>query len=162
MIKTRIRKGATMKVLQGLSTSLANFSVSDAMHAGVFTCPPATPLREVARMMATYRIHCVVVKGDESIAGDEMVWGVVSDLDLVTVAAGDGIDDRTAGATAASAVVVVTPDQTLDRAAQLMKEYSIAHLVVVDPESMHPVGVLSTLDVAAIVAAPPWRDEETA
>src|SRR5262245_298416 len=41
-------------------TSLSDLTVEDAMHAGVLTCPMAAPLRLVARMMATHRIHCVV------------------------------------------------------------------------------------------------------
>ena len=38
-----------------------NATVVDAMRMGVVSCPPDTPIREVARIMATYRIHCVVV-----------------------------------------------------------------------------------------------------
>jgi CBS domain-containing protein len=32
-------------------------TVLDAMRMGVVSCPPDTPLRDVARIMATYRIH---------------------------------------------------------------------------------------------------------
>ena len=35
--------------------------VADAMRVVVVSCPPDTPLREVAGIMATFRIHCVVV-----------------------------------------------------------------------------------------------------
>ena len=34
--------------------------IAAAMHAGVVTCRPETPLRNVARMMAGHRIHSVV------------------------------------------------------------------------------------------------------
>ena len=47
---------------------------------------------------------------------------------------------------------MIAPDETLERAAQLMAENAVAHLVVVDPDTGHPVGVLSTLDVAAALA----------
>ena len=40
-------------------------TVLDAMRLGVVSCPPDTTLREVARIMATYRIHCVVVTDNE-------------------------------------------------------------------------------------------------
>jgi CBS domain-containing protein len=43
---------------------------------------------------------------------------------------------------------MVSPRESLLRAAQLMTEHATAHLIVVDPESGRPVGVLSTLDVA--------------
>ena len=49
----------------------------------------------------------------------------------------------------ASPVVLISGSDTLDRAAQLMHEHQTAHLLVVDPDTIHPVGVLSTLDVAA-------------
>lgn len=37
-------------------------------------------------------------------------------------------------------------------AAELMRERGIAHLLVRDPESGRPTGMLSTLDVAGILA----------
>ena len=55
--------------------------------------------------------------------------------------------------TAATAALMVSPGESLQRAAQLMTEHGTAHLVVVEPASGRPVGVLSTLDVAAALAA---------
>jgi CBS domain-containing protein len=43
-------------------------------------------------------------------------------------------------------------DEPLLGAAQLMSEHGVSHLVVVDPASGYPLGVLSTLDVAAMYA----------
>ena len=123
------------------------------MNSGVMTCPMAAPLRLVARMMATHRINCVVVyEVDGGLPGTDSLWGVVSDLDLVAAAATQDLDRRTAGAIAASPVVMVPPTETLERAAQLMQEYGTAHLVVVDPETVQPIGVLSTLDVARLAS----------
>ncbi len=48
--------------------------------------------------------------------------------------------------------MTVSSDDTLTRAAQLMREYGTSHLVVVDPESATPLGVLSTLDLARVLA----------
>jgi CBS domain-containing protein len=135
--------------------SLEQLRVADAMHPGVVTCPLETPLREVARMMALYRIHAVVAfresSGDVSGPG---LWGVVSDLDLVrAVGAGAGeLAGRTAGGTAVTPVVMVAPNELLIRAAQLMTEHEVTHLVVVDPESTRPIGVLSTIDIARALA----------
>jgi CBS domain-containing protein len=47
---------------------------------------------------------------------------------------------------------MIPHDESLRRAAQLMHEYSTAHLVVVQRNSINPVGVLSTLDIAAHLA----------
>ena len=38
------------------------------------------------------------------------------------------------------------------RAAQLMTEHAVAHVVVVDPPPARPLGVLSTLDIAGAVS----------
>lgn len=127
--------------------------VADVMHRGVVTCPTGTPLRSVARMMADRRIHAVVVFDEESDDGaDTALWGVVSDLDLVKAANAGEIDDRTAGGTAATPIVLVEPRDTLTHAAQLIAEHETGHLLVVDPTTKRPVAVLSTLDVARALA----------
>lgn len=124
--------------------------VGEVMHPGVLTCPVEAPLSEVARIMASEHVHCVVVLSETQDGG--LLWGVVSDLDLVAGASVRDVEEQSAGGTAASPVVTIAPDDTLLRAAQLMTEHATAHLLVVDPDSRLPVGVLSTLDVAGAVA----------
>ena len=51
-----------------------------------------------------------------------------------------------------TALVTVTADDTLAHAAQLIAHNGVAHLVVVQPHSGHPVGVLSTLDLVGVLA----------
>jgi CBS domain-containing protein len=46
----------------------------------------------------------------------------------------------------------VSTTDKLDRAAQLMVEYGVDHLIVADAHDGHPVGMLSTLDVAGVLA----------
>jgi CBS domain-containing protein len=43
----------------------------------------------------------------------------------------------------------VEPQETLDRAVQLMAAYDVTHVIVV--ENDYPVGIVSTLDVARAV-----------
>jgi CBS domain-containing protein len=131
---------------------LTTVRVADAMHPGVFVCSHQTPLRDVARMMAENRVHCIVARDQK-----QELWGVVSDLDLVSAASVLDIEERIAGETAATPVLMVAPDETLERAAQLMVEHAVTHLVVVDPHDGRPLGVLSTLDVAKALAAAPGR-----
>ena len=100
--------------------------------------------------MADRSIHCIVVENDTG--DDGPFWGIVSDLDLVAAATVRDLDDQTAGGTAASPVVMVTPTETLERAAQLMTEHSTSHLVVVDIGLLRPVGLISTLDIAGALA----------
>ena len=129
---------------------LTDLRVGDAMHRGVLTCDHEASLAEVAGVMAERSIHCVVVENDSGDGGP--FWGVVSDLDLVAAATVRELDDQTAGGTAASPIVMVGPTETLERAAQLMTEHSTSHLIVVDVGLLEPVGVISTLDIAAALA----------
>jgi CBS domain-containing protein len=115
------------------------------MNPGVLTCASATTLRDVARMMSMHRIHAVVVLGNDS---GLRPWGVVSDLDLVGAIG----TDADAGAIAASPVVTVTEDVTVEHAATLLAENETSHLLVVDDAGL-PIGVLSTLDVARAFAS---------
>lgn len=130
--------------------TLESARVADAMHEGVLACPPETPLRAVARMMAHHRVHSLVVLGDPKLYQDERLWGVVSDLDLVR-ALGAGRAGATAGEIASSPLVTSGPDEPLGTAVALMAEHAVSHVVVVDQATDHPVGIVSTLDVASLV-----------
>jgi predicted transcriptional regulator len=126
----------------------AEIRVGEVMHAGVVTCPPDASLEDVAELMAAHRIHCVVVE-----EADNAPWGIVSDLDLAAMFAAGELDGKSAGKSAVTPVLMVAPDETLRRAAQLMAEHGGTHLLVADPISRKPVGVLSTLDLAEVVAS---------
>ena len=132
---------------------LGRVSVGEAMHPGVLTCPPETPLRDVARMMARFRVHAIVVYCDVEESDDPpFVWGVVSDADLVAAAAVDDVETRTAGGSATSPLVTIARHETLKRAAELMTEHEATHLVVVSPASERPLGIVSTFDIARELA----------
>ena len=129
------------------SPSFEDATVLDAMRLGVITCPPDATLREIARVLATYRVHSVVISESD---GDRP-WGIVSDIDLAAAADKD-LDRVTARDIWRSQLVTVQADQELGQAARLMAEHRVAHLVVVQPHSGQPVGVLSTLDLAGVLA----------
>ena len=128
-------------------------TVGDAMSRGVISVPPETPLRVVARMMATFRVHAIFVF-EHTDEDDEAprLWAVVSDLDLVAAAQRD-LDHQTAGATAVTPLVTVATNRPMAEAAGLMARHGIAHLAVTDPATRRPIGVISTLDIAQAVAA---------
>jgi CBS domain-containing protein len=44
-----------------LPVAFETATVGDAMNNGVISCAPETPLRVVARMMATYGVHAIFV-----------------------------------------------------------------------------------------------------
>ncbi len=126
---------------------LEHVRVGDAMHHGILTCSPDAPLGEVAGIMARHRVHAVAVTDGDG----NRPTGVVSDLDVVAAIAGG--EELLAGQAAATEPLSVSANERLDRAAQLMTEHAVAHLVVLDPADGHPVGVLATSDVASIYAA---------
>jgi CBS domain-containing protein len=137
---------------QRSNRTFAGARVADAMTAGVISCTPETSLRAIARLMTDRHVHAVYVL-DYGSEDDETVelWGIVSDLDLVAAARGD-LDHRTACESAVTPLVTVRSDDSLDRAAQLMAEYGSSHLAVIDAATGRPAGVLSSLDIARVVA----------
>ena len=117
------------------------------MHRGILSCTPDAPLGEVAGIMAEHGIHAVVVT--ERPSGRPL--GIASDLDVVAAAATG--DELTAAQVACTEPLTVSADESLHRAAQLMTEHAVGHLVVVDAASGYPVGVVSTLDIAVVYAS---------
>jgi CBS domain-containing protein len=131
--------------------SLEHATVSDAMHPGILSCEPDATLGEAARVMATNHVHCLAVIGISHQDPECAMWGIVSDLDLVRAGVrGDAAS--TAGALAVEPVVSVEPGMPLRDAAELMLTHSTSHVVVVEPVGERPVGILSTLDVAGVLA----------
>jgi CBS domain-containing protein len=135
------------------ATRLSDTTVAEVMHPGVITCQPATSLHELAGRMADLRIHCVAVSGVGTRPdGDEhLMWGLVSDMDVVH-AAHRGGTQTLAGDLAATTPIALPEDATLERAANLMASHGAAHVVAVG-RSGTPSGVVSTLDVIGILAA---------
>jgi CBS domain-containing protein len=149
---TRRRITGEKEVDMNEQSILDTTKVEDAMHKGVMTCSLYAPMTAVARKMATNRIHCVVVWNEPARNEAAELWGVVSDLDLVKLAATEDLSWRTAGASAATPALMIARDETLRRAAQLMGEHEVTHLVVVEPTTTKPLGILSTLDLAEVLA----------
>jgi CBS domain-containing protein len=136
-----------------LPVAFESATVGDVMSHGVISCPHETPLRVVARMMATHGVHAIFVFEYADEADEEpRLWAVVSDLDLVAAARLD-LDTLTAGATAVTPLVTVETDSSIGEAGSLMAQHGIAHLAVTEPGSRRPIGVISTLDIARAIAA---------
>jgi CBS domain-containing protein len=123
-----------------------NATVADAMHTGLITCPAHATVNEIAQAMAQARIHCVIVADGDG----RRPWAVVSDLDLMGALVAGG--DAPAASLAATEVVTVVPATPLTEAARMMAEHGTGHLVVMDPGTAHPIGVVSTLDIARAAA----------
>ena len=120
------------------------------MHWGLIHCTPETSLRAVAALMSRERVHCVVVA--ENPLAAKSLWGVVSGLDLVAAATVRPLGDQRAGGTAMKPAVTAVPHETLEEAARRMTEHGVSHLVVIDVVAQRPLGVLSALDLADVLA----------
>lgn len=126
--------------------SYEHATVADAMRPGVISCLAETSARTLAQIMAQEHVHSVVVdRGERG-------WGVVNDLDLVRAAGGDFELIIAGEIAAASDLPTVSPEDRLDQAGRLMVEHGVTHMLVVDPGSQRPMGVLSTLDIAGTLA----------
>jgi CBS domain-containing protein len=125
---------------------LGHAVVADVMHPGVVSCPRETDLVTVARTMASHHIHAVVVSGMHP-GG----WGLLSDLDLVAAALPGLPPNAEAGDHASTELLAVERDEPLARAAQIMVEHQVAHLLVLGAQGA-PIGIVSTLDVAGAIA----------
>jgi CBS domain-containing protein len=128
-------------------------TVADAMRAGIISCEGDTSLRAIAELMASYHVHAVVVERGAvepgAVAGRG--WGIVSDFDLARAAA-RGELDATAGELAGSEAAFIAPAEPVKRAAELMAEHRVSHLIVSTAPTARPVGIISTLDLAVALA----------
>ena len=124
-----------------------NAKVRDAMRVGVITCRPETRLSDVARMMVGYDVHSVVVADVEPERG---LWGIVTSIDLARVA-GD-LHSVTAREAATTDLATIRSNEPLRRAAEIMAEHGITHLIVLQPDSDDPVGVISARGLAGALA----------
>ncbi len=127
---------------------LSTMRVHEVMHTGILTTDSDTPLRIVARLMASQQVHAVAVVDPEHA---RRPWAVVTALDVVKAAAEDA--DLTAAEAVSKELVTVPDTESLGWAAQLMTESGSSHIVVVDAVTGHPSGILSSLDIAAAYGA---------
>ena len=127
-------------------------TVADAMHPGILSCDADAALGEVARMMSTHHVHCIVVGATvEGATNGPNGWRIISDLDLVRAGMRPNTPASAADVARRSAISVDTTAALRD-AAELMLTMGTSHVVAVNPRTRRPVGILSTLDIAGVLA----------
>ena len=122
--------------------------VADAMRHGILKCPADSTLRDAARMMCSKHVHMVAI----SSSADGSVVGTVSDMALLEALLEDAGQHRSLGEVADPNTRAISSDEPLIAAANAMRELGTSHLLVRDAHNGHPVGVISTLDVAGVLA----------
>ena len=129
-----------------LTPSFEHARAADAMHPRLLTCTASEPLVDVARRMANAHVHAVVVLADDP----QYAWAIVTDRDVLRCA--ERIEDLRAGDAPGSEPLTVAHDAPLADAAKAMVEHGSSHAVVVDAKTHTPIGMLSSLDIAGILA----------
>jgi CBS domain-containing protein len=98
--------------------------------------------------MSLHHVHTIVVTDPV----DGSLLGVLSDGALLDSLLAGGGSERLLGEVAEREPSTISSDERLLSAAELMRERRIAHLVVRDSQTGRPSGMLSTLDLAGILA----------
>jgi crotonyl-CoA carboxylase/reductase len=123
-------------------------TVDSVMHRGVVTCRPNDSLRTVAAILAANSIHAVVVASPE----ERTPCAVITDRDVVYGHLLGKLDQLLARDAAGEPTLTVRADLDLSEAASgLMVRYGTTHVVVKERDDPTPIGILSSLDVAAAV-----------
>jgi CBS domain-containing protein len=119
---------------------LSTVEVGSVMALGLITCPPDAPLADVAALMSNHQVHAVIV--------DPSSPRLVTARDVVSAAlAGATSVDQAVAAPPPSA----TPNETLQAVAERMYAEQAAHIVVREADDVVAHGIVSSIDVAAIL-----------
>ena len=118
-------------------------SIIGGKGSEVATIPQTATLRDAVRALGERRIGALVVSGD-----GRAIEGIVSERDIVRAAAalGESSLDRSVGSVMSTDVITCAAGDGVDRLMSLMTERRIRHLPVVD-ERGHLTGIVSIGDV---------------
>ncbi|KUJ72363.1 EAL domain-containing protein [Thiomicrospira sp. WB1] len=119
----------------------ANLVVSHFMHAGIETCAPDTPIKQVIRYLSRKNIGSILVSDDEDVVG---IW-TRTDLLKLDITHPEILSEpiRTV---MNSPVCRIHQDELVSSATYLFHKKHIHHLLVVD-HAEYPVGVVSESDL---------------
>src|ERR1035437_3710957 len=131
-----------------LTPRLEHARVDGAMRHGILSSPADATLRDAARTMSLHHVHTIVVTDP----ADGSLLGILSDSALLSAVLDSDGEERLLRDVADRDLSMISSSEPLTTAAELMRDRGIAHLVVRDAQSGRPTGMLSTLDVAGILA----------
>ena len=122
-------------------------TVADVMTRSVMAVELNTNTKDCAKAMAKRGVSCAVVTQGGSAAG------IVTERDLVSKVLAESIDPRNVLVRdiMSTPLITTSPDATLTSAAELMAQYRIRRLVVVDATGSL-VGIVTTGDIARALA----------
>jgi CBS domain-containing protein len=116
------------------------------MRPGVVSCPPEEGLTTVAAAMAGHGIHAMLL---EPLTSRNQL--IVTDLELIRTML-ERPDGSCAGEIARDSATTLPSDASLGQAVAKMAELYVAHVLVTDPASGAPCGVISSFDLVAVIS----------
>jgi len=124
--------------------------VGDLMTPKPLTISADEPLVAADRLLREHHVSGLPV-----VERDGRLVGVLSRTDLMALASDDpaGAWHGQAVRTAMTAPpITIPPDRTVTEAAARMEEHHVHRLVVIEPDSSNPIGILSTTDLVRSIA----------
>ncbi len=112
--------------------------IKNVMHRGAITCAPNAALHQVIRLMQEAGVHAVVVTEGEK------ALGIISHIDVIRHY-GENLSRLYAKDIMSTQLISVKPEDTLEKAINLMLKNKVRRLPVVEGEQV--VGLVSTSDV---------------
>ena len=124
---------------------MTELRIADVMTTDLVKCAPGTTLNRAAQLMRDHAIGNVLVAD-----GDQLL-GIVTDRDLVVRCMADGSGaDGSIDAAMTPGVATVSPNDSIDDAASLMRDRALRRAPVVDGGRL--VGIVSLGDLAVTEA----------
>ncbi|WP_431945306.1 CBS domain-containing protein [Actinacidiphila sp. bgisy167] len=117
----------------------------DIMHPGAMCVGERESLTDAARIMLEQDIGALPICGD-----DDVLVGIVTDRDIVLKCVAEGRDpsEVSCGELAAGRPQIIEGDEQIDRVLELMEEYQVRRLPVIDHPAHRLIGMISEADVA--------------
>jgi CBS domain-containing protein len=115
--------------------------VRDRMVASVVTLEPGTGVVDAAkRMIQEEKGPLPIVEGERPVA-------IVTDRDIIAHVVAEGLDptSMTVDDIASQELVTIGPDQDVNEARQLMDQYELDRILVVEDDRL--VGIISEADI---------------
>ena len=115
--------------------------VRDRMVASVVTLEPGTGVVDAAkRMIQEEKGPLPIVEGERPVA-------IVTDRDIIAHVVAEGLDptSMTVDDIASQELVTIGPDQDVNEARQLMDQYELDRILVVEEDRL--VGIISEADI---------------
>lgn len=127
------------------------YTVGEAMTRGIVTVNASAPLTEAAALMDARHVHGLAVVDTTG-----AVVGVLSQTDLLRARVVQhlwaNLKRLAVRHVMTAPAITITEGASLDDAAELMEQRRVHRLVVVGPDGVTPVGVLSVSDLVHVMA----------